>query len=171
MAILGFSRCQPSTELVSANLSFSSITLSDCIVVTCMRVQMSRHSRCVYWNTVGMIICEKALCSICIRYYLRHLPFVSLSVCVFVSGMIQQVVKVIDIRPHRRRAWTVQSYLPGGANVHSNLIVLAWAHSSPHPTRHLDRFSRFAQLSAVGRVISGPPLFPFKIGKWGFGPI
>ena len=117
------------------------------------------------------LFAKKALCSICIRYYLRHLPFVSLSVCVFVSGMIQQVVKVIDIRPHRRRAWTVQSYLPGGANVHSNLIVLAWAHSSPHPTRHLDRFSRFAQLSAVGRVISGPPLFPFKIGKWGFGPI
>jgi len=109
MAIFGFSRCQPSTELVSANLSLSSITLSDCIVVTCMRVQMSRHSRCVYWNTVGMIICGKALCSICIRYYLRHLPFVSLSVCVFVSGMIQQVVKVIDVRPHRRRAWTVQS--------------------------------------------------------------
>jgi len=23
-----------------------------------------------------------------------------------------------DVRPHRRRTWTVQSYSPGGANVH-----------------------------------------------------
>jgi len=36
-----------------------------------------------------------------------------------------QVVKVIDIRPHRRRRRTVQSYSPGGANVPSHEDTLA----------------------------------------------
>jgi len=29
------------------------------------------------------------------------------------------LVKVIAIRQHRRHTWTVQSYSPGGANVHA----------------------------------------------------
>ena len=50
--------------------------------------------------------------------------------------------------PYRRRTWTVQSYSPGCANVHPLLIMLSWTHPSPHTKRHLDRFSRFAQLTA-----------------------
>jgi len=66
--------------------------------------------------------------------------------------------------PHRRRTWTVQSYSPGGANVHPIWPMLPWAHSSPYPKRHLNRFIRFctahgrqAPFFAIGR------LFPLKI--------
>ena len=41
---------------------------------------------------------------------------------IFETDKIKQVVKVIYVRPHRRRTWSVQSYLPSGVNVHPHLI-------------------------------------------------
>jgi len=58
------------------------------------------------------------------------------------------VVKQFDVRPHRRRAWTVQLHSLGCANVHPNLINASLAHLSPHPNRHIDRFSRFCTAHA-----------------------
>ena len=49
------------------------------------------------------------------------------------------------IRPHRRRVQVVQSYSPGGANVHPHLKHVPWAHSSLHPKRHLDQFIRICR--------------------------
>ena len=45
--------------------------------------------------------------------------------------------------PHRRCTRTVQSYLPGCANVHTHLTRAFLDPSSPYPKRHLDRFSRY----------------------------
>jgi len=61
-------------------------------------------------------------------------------------------------RPHRRSTRTVQSYSPGCGNVHSRngteetkpkTNMLPWAHPSPQPERHLDRFSRFTGLTTL----------------------
>jgi len=50
---------------------------------------------------------------------------------------IKQVVKVIR---------AVQSYSQGGAIVHPPIWhMLPWAHPSPHPKHHFDRFSRFCR--------------------------
>jgi len=49
-------------------------------------------------------------------------------------------------RSHRRRTWTVQSYSPGGANVHPYVVILPWTYPSPQPKRHLDRFSGFSRV-------------------------
>ena len=43
--------------------------------------------------------------------------------------------------PHRRRTWTVQWSLPDSARCAP--YILPWAHPSPQPKRHLDRFSHF----------------------------
>jgi len=48
-------------------------------------------------------------------------------------------------RPRRCHIWTVQSYLPGGTNVHPIYYMLPWAHPSPQRRRHLDRFSHFCR--------------------------
>jgi len=45
-------------------------------------------------------------------------------------------------RSPRRHSRTVQSYSPGCANVHPNLIVLSRTHPSPYPNRHFDRFNQ-----------------------------
>ena len=68
-------------------------------------------------------------------------------------------------RPHRRRIWTVQTYLPGGTNVHLYLMHASldplesiFQTASPsvelflHSTRH-----------RVPMLYNGPPLFPLKI--------
>jgi len=56
----------------------------------------------------------------------------------------EQVVKVIvDKRLHCRLTRMVRSYLPDGPNVHHHLIMLRWAHPSPHPKWHVDQFSFF----------------------------
>jgi len=47
--------------------------------------------------------------------------------------------------PHRRRTRTVQSYSPGGANVHPNLTHTSLGPPESIPKRHLDRFSRFGR--------------------------
>ena len=70
--------------------------------------------------------------------------------------------KSFDIRPYLRHTRTVQSYLPGCANVHPHLVH---PNRYPHhawllrPTKqHFDRFSRFC--TAHGRVpilYNGPP--------------
>jgi len=57
--------------------------------------------------------------------------------------------------PHRRRTWMVQSYSTGCANTQPHLTKFLYASfnlacthpSSPHPKRHLDRFSRFCSLA------------------------
>jgi len=56
---------------------------------------------------------------------------------------------VIQLTPNKWSKCTAQSYSPGGANVHPNLIHTSLAHPSPHPKRHLDRFNRFAWLTIV----------------------
>jgi len=48
-------------------------------------------------------------------------------------------------RSHHRRTWTVQSYSPGGANVHPYVVILPWTYPSPQPKRHLDWFSGFSR--------------------------
>jgi len=39
----------------------------------------------------------------------------------------------------------------GGASVHPHPTHTSMAHPSPNPKRHLDRFSRFTQLTAASR--------------------
>jgi len=67
--------------------------------------------------------------------------------------------------PHRQRTWMVQTYSLGGANVHSHASLV---HPSPHPKRHLDRFSRFfAQLTAESPLyftMVSPSKFPLRTG-------
>jgi len=67
----------------------------------------------------------------------------------------------------------VHWYWPGGASIHLYLIMLPWAHSSPDPKRHLDRFSHFC--TAHRRVclylyfiMAAPPSQnrPFSWGIW-----
>jgi len=53
--------------------------------------------------------------------------------------------KQFHVRLHRRRTWTVQSYSPGFATAHNHLIMSPWAHPSPHPKQHIDRFSRLCR--------------------------
>jgi len=50
------------------------------------------------------------------------------------------------ISPNRKQVITrtVQSYSPGGANVHPIYYMHPWAHPSPRPKRHLDWLSRFS---------------------------
>jgi len=84
---------------------------------------------------------------------------------------------------YNKWSWNVQSC---GANVHPHLIhtfPLGPPESTPHPKRHLHRFSVFAQLwQSVPILYNGPPLFPFKIASshggsgppsntWFLGPI
>jgi len=76
-------------------------------------------------------------------------------------------------RPHRRRMWTVQSYSPGGANVHPYLThAFLGPYSSPYPKRHLVRFSRFCTAhdrECLYFTMDRP--FPLKVGPShvGFG--
>jgi len=61
--------------------------------------------------------------------------------------------------------------LHSGSRPH--LYVVPWAHPSPQPERHLDRFSRFCTCSSrqrVPKLYSGPPpspeSWPFAWGIW-----
>ena len=65
---------------------------------------------------------------------------------------------------HRHSIWTLQSYSPGCAHVHSHVIayVLPWTHPSPHAKRHLDRFSHFSQLTAECLCLQRAASFPLQ---------
>jgi len=66
---------------------------------------------------------------------------------------------LFDIRPHRRYTRPVQSYSPGGTNVHSHQYMVPWTHLIQHRKMHLDRFSHFCTSHGRDR----PPLFPWKL--------
>jgi len=52
-------------------------------------------------------------------------------------------------RLHRRRTWTVQSYSPGGTNVHPHLTRTSLNPTESKSKTALDRFSRFSGLTIV----------------------
>ena len=52
---------------------------------------------------------------------LAHL-FITLASVGLATGRASVENMSFDIRPHRRRTWTGQSYSPGGANMHTHLI-------------------------------------------------
>jgi len=47
------------------------------------------------------------------------------------------------------RIWMVQSYSPGGANVHHHVMHASLAHLSPQPKWHRKWFGRFCRLTTV----------------------
>jgi len=75
-------------------------------------------------------------------------------------------------RPHRRRKWTLQSYLLGGANVRRRLTYASLGSPESISKQHFDRFSRFC--TAHGRdpytlqldVPLPPQNSPFTWGIW-----
>jgi len=67
-------------------------------------------------------------------------------------------------RPRSRRTQTVQSYSPGGANVHRNLKRDSLGPPSAYLKLHQDLYSRFCTTHGRGsRGYNGPPLFPLSI--------
>ena len=85
--------------------------------------------------------------------HLHHLPHFSPSTKNNLTIMIIsyiQVVKIIDIRPHRRHTWTVQSYSLGRAIYY----MLLWDHPNPYPKWHLNWFSHFCTLTHKRRSVS-----------------
>ena len=84
------------------------------------------------------------------------------------------MVKVLDIRPHRRRRRTIQSYLLAGANVPSydahschmaNMIELVLPSAYPSSQHKLqnDQFNHFAQLTTKCHSACPGTSFPLII--------
>ena len=73
-------------------------------------------------------------------------------------------------RPHCRCTWTVQSYSPGGANVHFHLIHASLDPPEPQPKRHLDQFNHFyAAHGSKSLYFTKERPFPLKIAALCFG--
>ena len=62
-----------------------------------------------------------------------------------------------NLKKDRRRTWTVESYSPGGANVHPiECMVSHWAHPIPQSKRNIDRFSHFCRAHDCDRQKDRP---------------
>jgi len=59
--------------------------------------------------------------------------------------MITGVQSNLTKRPHCRRTWTVYFFRPVAPVCTPSITYGFWAHPSPQPKRHVDRFSRFCR--------------------------
>ena len=81
----------------------------------------------------------------------------------------EQVVKVIDIRPHRRSTWTVHLYSPGGANVHPiyrkpKMVAMATSLSTAEPPSNT-WFPRAIWAHNPNGILIGSAVFAQMIAK------